>query len=70
MSEYRLRALQPEDVDAVLQFELAHKSFFEQKIEARPEDFYQPDAVQHHIAEFLLLQQQGLHCRLWITDCP
>lgn len=60
MSEYRLRALQPEDVDAVLQFELAHKSFFEQKIEARPEDFYQPEAVQQHIAEFLLLQQQGL----------
>lgn len=60
MSEYRLRALQPDDVDAVLQFELAHKNFFEQSIEARPDEFYRPAAVQQHIAEFLQLKQQGL----------
>lgn len=60
MAGYRIRALQSDDVEAVLQFELAHKSFFEQKIEARPEEFYQPEAVQQHIAEFLLLKQQAL----------
>ncbi|MBU0912842.1 MAG: GNAT family N-acetyltransferase [Gammaproteobacteria bacterium] len=60
MSGYSIRALQPEDVEVVLQFELTHKSFFEQKIEARPDEFYQPEAVQQHIAEFLLLEQQAL----------
>lgn len=60
MSGYSIRPLLPEDVDAVLQFELAHKSFFEQSIEARPDEFYQPEAVQQHIAEFLLLKQQTL----------
>lgn len=60
MSAYSIRALQPDDVEAVLQFELAHKSFFEQSIEARPDEFYQPEAVKQHIAEFLLLKQQAL----------
>ncbi|CAI3800005.1 GNAT family N-acetyltransferase [Rheinheimera sp. MM224] len=60
MSGYSIRALQPEDVEVVLQFELTHKSFFEQKIEARPDEFYQPEAVRQHIAEFLLLKQQAL----------
>ncbi|RVT45243.1 N-acetyltransferase [Rheinheimera sediminis] len=60
MSGYRIRTLHSDDVEAVLQFELAHKSFFEQSIEARPDDFYQPAAVQQHIAEFLLLKQQTL----------
>lgn len=60
MSGYSIRALQPDDVEAVLQFELAHKSFFEQKIEARPDEFYQLEAVKQHIAEFLLLKQQVL----------
>lgn len=60
MSGYSIRALQPDDVEAVLQFELAHKSFFEQSIEARPDEFYQPEAVKQHIAEFLLLKQQAL----------
>lgn len=60
MSGYSIRALQPDDVEAVLQFELAHKSFFEQKIEARPDEFYQLEAVKQHIAEFLLLKQQAL----------
>jgi ribosomal-protein-alanine N-acetyltransferase len=60
MPGYSIRALQSDDADTVLQFELAHKSFFEQKIEARPDEFYQPAAVQQHIAEFLLLKQQGL----------
>ena len=59
MSGYFIRPLQPDDVDAVLQFELAHKSFFEQSIEARPDEFYQSAAVQQHIAEFLQLKQQG-----------
>lgn len=57
---YSIRTLQPDDVEAVLQFELAHKSFFEQSIEARPDEFYQPEAVKQHIAEFLLLEQQAL----------
>jgi [ribosomal protein S5]-alanine N-acetyltransferase len=57
---YSIRTLQPDDVEAVLQFELAHKSFFEQSIEARPDEFYQPEAVKQHIAEFLLLKQQAL----------
>lgn len=56
---YSIRTLQPDDVEAVLQFELAHKSFFEQSIEARPDEFYQPEAVKQHIAEFLLLKQQA-----------
>jgi ribosomal-protein-alanine N-acetyltransferase len=60
MPGYSIRALQSDDVEVVLQFELVHKSFFEQKIEARPDEFYQPEAVQQHIAEFLLLKQQGL----------
>jgi ribosomal-protein-alanine N-acetyltransferase len=60
MPDYSIRALQPDDVEAVFQFELAHKSFFEQSIEARPDEFYQPEAVKQHIAEFLLLQQQDL----------
>ncbi len=60
MPGYSIRALQSDDVEVVLQFELVHKSFFEQKIEARPDEFYQPAAVQQHIAEFLLLKQQGL----------
>lgn len=60
MSEYRLRALESDDVEVVLQFELAHKLFFEQSIEARPDEFYQSAAVQQHIAEFLQLKQQGL----------
>ena len=60
MSGYSIRPLLPEDVEAVLQFELSHKSFFEQKIEARPDEFYQPEAVRQHIAEFLLLKQQAL----------
>lgn len=60
MPGYSIRALQPDDVEAVLQFELAHKSFFEQKIEARPDEFYQLEAVKQHIAEFLLLKQQVL----------
>lgn len=60
MPGYSIRALQPDDVEVVLQFELAHKSFFEQKIEARPDEFYQPEAVKQHIAEFLLLKQQVL----------
>ena len=57
---YSIRTLQPDDVEAVLQFELAHKSFFEQSIEARPDEFYQPAVVELHIAEFLLLKQQAL----------
>ena len=60
MSDYSIRALQQDDVEVVLQFELAHKSFFEQKIEARPDEFYQPEAVQQHIAEFLQLKQLGV----------
>jgi ribosomal-protein-alanine N-acetyltransferase len=60
MHYYSLRALEADDADAVLQFELKHKNFFEQKIEARPDEFYQPKAVQQHIAEFLLLKQQAL----------
>jgi ribosomal-protein-alanine N-acetyltransferase len=59
MPDYSIRALQPEDVEVVFQFELAHKRFFEQSIEARPDEFYQPAAVQQHIAEFLLLKQQA-----------
>lgn len=59
MPNYFIRALHIDDVDVVLQFELAHKSFFEQSIEARPDEFYQPEAAQQHIAEFLLLKQQG-----------
>lgn len=60
MSGYQIRVLQPDDVEAVLQFELLHKNFFEQSIEARPDEFYQPDAVRQHIAEFLSLNQQAL----------
>jgi ribosomal-protein-alanine N-acetyltransferase len=60
MSGYQIRALQSDDVEAVLQFELAHKSFFEHSIEMRPNEFYQPEAVRQHIAEFLLLKQQDL----------
>ncbi len=60
MPGYSIRALQPDDVEAVLQFELAHKSFFEQSIEARPDEFYQLEAVKQNIAEFLLLKQQAL----------
>ncbi|EGM77808.1 acetyltransferase, ribosomal protein N-acetylase [Rheinheimera sp. A13L] len=60
MSAYTIRALLPDDADLVLQFELAHKSFFEQKIDARANEFYQLEAVQQHIADFLLLKQQLL----------
>lgn len=60
MSGYQIRVLQSDDQDDVFAFELAHKDFFEQKIEARPDDFYQPEAVRLHIAEFLSLKQQGL----------
>lgn len=60
MPGYYIRLLQSDDVHAVLQFELSHKNFFEQKVEARPDEFYQPEAVQRHISEFLLLTQQVL----------
>lgn len=60
MSGYFIRLLQPDDVDAVLQFELANRTFFEKSIETRPAEFYQPDAVQQHIAGFLLLKQLAL----------
>jgi len=60
MPGYEIRALAPGDARAVLEFEFANKSFFEQSIEARPDEFYQPAAVQRHIAEFLLLKQQAL----------
>lgn len=60
MAGYRIRVLQLDDVEVVLQFELAHKHFFEQTIEARPDEFYQPEAVLQHIAELLQLKQQVL----------
>lgn len=60
MPEYKIRALTPADASAVLEFELANKSFFAQSIEARPDDFYQLEAVQLHIADFIALNQQGL----------
>jgi ribosomal-protein-alanine N-acetyltransferase len=60
MSGYSSRALQPDDVEALLEFELTHKRFFEQSIEARPDEFYQPEAVQQHIGELLCLKDQAL----------
>ncbi len=59
MAGYRLRALLAEDAPCLLAFEITHKSFFEQSIEARPAQFYCPAAIDHHISEFMQLKQQG-----------
>jgi ribosomal-protein-alanine N-acetyltransferase len=49
----KIRALQADDVDRLLAFELANRSWFEQHVEARPPAFYSTAGVAQHIADCL-----------------
>jgi ribosomal-protein-alanine N-acetyltransferase len=64
MSGFRVRLLQPADAKTLLQFEQKNQCFFEQSIEARPDGFYQPEAIQQHIDELMALCRQQL---VWPT---
>jgi ribosomal-protein-alanine N-acetyltransferase len=49
----QIRTLQAGDADALLAFEAANRSWFEQHVEARPPEFYTQPGVMLHIAAYL-----------------
>ncbi|WP_373988625.1 GNAT family N-acetyltransferase [Duganella sp. BuS-21] len=49
----KIRTLQADDVERLLAFELANRSWFEQHVEARDPTFYSPAGVATHIADYL-----------------
>lgn len=49
----KIRTLQADDVDRLLAFELANRSWFEQHVEARDPAFYTAAGVAAHIADYL-----------------
>jgi RimJ/RimL family protein N-acetyltransferase len=48
-----IRTLQPGDAQALLEFELANREWFERHIDPRPPQFYSPQGVASHIADYL-----------------
>lgn len=59
MKEGTIRTLRHDDADALLQFELDNRAWFEQHIVPRPADFYTPEGVRVHIALYLSGYEQG-----------
>jgi len=49
----KIRTLQADDVERLLAFELANRTWFEQHVEARDPRFYSPAGVAAHIADYL-----------------
>lgn len=53
MDGVKIRTLRHDDAARLLEFERAHRHWFEQHIEPRGDAFYSPDGVREHIAGFL-----------------
>lgn len=68
MTGVRIRTLSAADADQLLQFELAHRNWFEQHIEPRGDAFYSPEGVRGHIAIFLAAHAAGSLHPCVLTD--
>lgn len=65
----KIRTLQADDVERLLAFELANRSWFEQHVEARAPAFYSADGVAAHIADYLASHAAGtLHPCVLTSD--
>ena len=54
-----IRTLQASDAPALLAFELANRTWFEQHVAARPASFYSHPGITAHITDYLDLHHQG-----------
>jgi len=54
-----IRTLQADDVERLLAFELANRSWFEQHVEAREPAFYTAAGVAAHVADYLASHAAG-----------
>lgn len=54
-----IRPLRPDDAPALLAFELANRTWFEQHVAARAPSFYSLSGVTAHIADYLALHDRG-----------
>lgn len=59
MQAPQIRTLQAGDADALLAFEVQQRAWFEQFIEARPDDFYSAAGIRRHISTLLDGLDQG-----------
>lgn len=51
--DYRIRNLEADDWQRLFAFEMANRAWFEQHIDARPDDFYTPQGVRQHVHELI-----------------
>jgi ribosomal-protein-alanine N-acetyltransferase len=54
-----IRLLQSHDIDALYDFEIANRNWFEQHIPGRGDAFYTKQGIEQHVADFLHEYQQG-----------
>lgn len=59
MDQLVIRTLQHADAASLLEFETAHRAWFESSIEARDPAFYTPEGVAAHIADYLDAMARG-----------
>ncbi|HEY0063347.1 MAG TPA: GNAT family N-acetyltransferase, partial [Telluria sp.] len=59
MTNIRIRTLTREDAQALYQFEMANRKWFEQHIDPRGDAFYTQDAVRRHVIELVDAHTRG-----------